>query len=263
MSVDGAADQNEQFARHTVPVGDAAQVAARIGMNVGTLRITGGATALADGAFRYTPGLEPVVAYEEAGHLGKLTICQRTPTATQHQRGRNEWDIALSATVPLDLAIAHSTGDSHFDLSGLSLTTLSLDRATGSTNLALRGDHQHLREMRVESATGSLDLDLTGRYATLSSLDVSGGTGELEADLRGSWERDVAVSLRVATGSVHVRLPEGIAIELRGSVALGRVRVAGLAAVAGGWRRDAPAGVPIMRLDISAGVGSVSIEANP
>ena len=165
--------------------------------------------------------------------------------------------------MPLDLAVVHSTGEASFDLSSLSLRSLELDRATGTTRLTLRGEQRDLHQVRVESATGSLDLDLTGRYAALSSLDVSGGTGGLEADLRGTWERDAAVSLRVATGSVRVRLPDDIGIELRGSTALGRVRVSGLAVVPGGWRRDAPSGAPVMRLDVSAGVGSVTIEANP
>ncbi|HMM42871.1 MAG TPA: toast rack family protein [Thermomicrobiales bacterium] len=256
-------EHEERFARHTVPAGEAERVEARIGMNVGTLRVSGGATTLADGAFRYTADLEPVLSYEESGGTGKLAICQRTPASTPRHRGRNEWDIALSDAVPLDLAVVHSTGEASFDLSSLSLRSLELDRATGTTRLTLRGEQRDLHQVRVESATGSLDLDLTGRYAALSSLDVSGGTGGLEADLRGTWERDAAVSLRVATGSVRVRLPDDIGIELRGSTALGRVRVSGLAVVPGGWRRDAPSGAPVMRLDVSAGVGSVTIEANP
>ncbi len=256
-------EHDEQFATHTVPAGTAERVEARIGMNVGALRLSGGATALADGAFRYSEDLEPVISYEEVGGVGKLAICQRTPASIRHHRGRNEWDIALSEAVPLELAIVHSTGDGRFDLSAVALSSLALDRATGSTHLALRGDHRDLRQVRIESATGSLDLDLTGRFAALASLDVSGGTGGLDADLRGTWERDVAVSLRVATGSVHVQLPAGVGVELRGSTALGRVRVSGLAAGPGGWRREAPAGVPVMRLDVSAGVGAVTIEAKP
>lgn len=263
MKTDSLHAHVEQYARHTVPVGSAEHVTARIGMNVGRLRVSGGAATLVDGAFRYTPDLEPLVTYEEADGTGRLSICQRTPPTISHRRGRNEWDIALSDAVPMDLEIVHSTGDGRFDLSSVVLTTLALDRATGSTTLLVRGEHPDLREVRVESATGSLNLDLTGRYHALESLDVSGGTGSLDADLRGIWERDVVVNLRVATGSVHLRLPDAIGIDLRGSTALGRVRVAGLAMTPVGWHRAAPAGSPVMRLDVSAGVGSVTIEATP
>lgn len=258
---DAATAHDELFTRHTVPIGSAARVRARIGMNVGRLRVSGGATILADGAFRYTADLEPLVEYEDGDELGTLSICQRTPAASHHRRGRNEWDIALAESVPMDLEIVHSTGDGRFDLSRVALRSLALDRATGSTALLLRGDYPDLSQARIESATGNLDLGLTGRFAVLESLAVSGGTGSLDADLSGVWEHDVEVRLRVATGSIHVRLPDTIGLEVKAATALGRVRVSGLATTAGGWRRDAPADVPVMRLDASAAVGSVTIEA--
>lgn len=263
MIFDRSQEHDEQFTRHTVPVGEAGRVEARIGMNVGSLRVSGGANALADGAFRYTFGLEPVIDYDETREAGLLTICQRSPASIPQRRGRNEWDIALSDAVPLDLTIVHATGDGRFDLSSLALRSLAIDRPTGSTRLMLRGDYHDLRRARVESATGSLTLDLTGRYHELSTLDVSSRTGDLEADLGGVWEHDVAVSLRVATGSVRVRLPDTVGIELRASTGLGRVRVAGLAGSHGLWTRDAQVGTPVMRLEVSAAVGSVTVEAVP
>ena len=255
--------QNEQFTRRTIPVGLASRVEARVEMNVGTLRVAGGADALVDGAFRYAPDLEPVIDYDEAEGVGRLAIRQPRPIRMSGGSGRNEWDIALSDTTPLDLMIVQTTGDGRFDLSSVMLQSLALDRATGSTSLRLAGDHRDLRRARVESATGSLALNFTGRYAALTSLEVSSGAGRLKADLRGLWGCDVTVRLHVATGSIDVRLPDGIGIELHGSTGLGRVAVSGLAAGRGGWRRDAPAGAPVMRLDVSTAVGSIVIEANP
>ena len=92
-------NEAEQFAHHTLPIGAADHVVARIGMHVGVLRISGGASDLLDGAFRYTPELEPVLSYEEVDNTGKLTVCQTTPSGRSSNRGRNEWDIAAGVAL--------------------------------------------------------------------------------------------------------------------------------------------------------------------
>lgn len=254
---------DEQFARHTVPAGEADQVLARIEMHVGVLRISGGASDLLDGAFRYTTDLEPILNYEEANGSGKVTVCQSSASGQHLNRGRNEWDIALSNRVPLDLEIVHATGKSTYNLSALALRNVSIDQSTGESTLTIAGRQDNLRQVRIEGATGSIGVQLTGQFAALATVDVSASAGSLDVDLRGIWECDCTVRLQAATGSIRVRLPEAVGLEVRASAALGSVRAHGLQGQAGNWMRPAADGMPVMRLDLSTGVGSLSIEADP
>lgn len=253
---------DEQFARHTLPIGEADHVVARIGMHVGVLRISGGATDLLDGAFRYTADREPILNYEEADGAGKLSVCQTTPGGRSSNRGRNEWDLALSNRIPLDLEIVHSTGDGTYNLSSLALRNVSIDQATGDSTLTVAGRQDNLRQVRIEGATGTISLHLTGQFASLATVDVSAGTGSLDIDLRGIWESDCAIRLHAATGSIRVRLPDAVGLEVRASAALGSMRAHGLAGQSGNWTRPAADGMPVLRLDLSTGVGSLSIEAD-
>lgn len=255
-------NEAEQFAHHTLPIGAADHVVARIGMHVGVLRISGGASDLLDGAFRYTPELEPVLSYEEVDNTGKLTVCQTTPSGRSSNRGRNEWDIALSNRIPLDLEIVHSTGDGTYNLSSLALRNVSIDQATGDSTLTIAGRQDNLRQVRIEGATGTIGLHLTGQFAALATVDVSASTGSLDVDLRGIWESDCAVHLHAATGSIRVRLPDEIGLEVRASTSLGAVHARGLQGQPGNWSRPAADGMPVMRLDLSTGVGSLTIEAD-
>ncbi|MCO5175931.1 MAG: toast rack family protein [Thermomicrobiales bacterium] len=252
----------EQFAHHTLPTGTADHVVARVGMHVGVLRISGSASDLLDGAFRYTPELEPVLNYEETDGTGRMTVCQSTPSGRSSNRGRNEWDIALSNRIPLDLEIVHSTGDGTYNLSALALRNVSIDQATGESTLTIAGRQDNLRQVRIEGSTGTIGLQLTGQFAALATVDVSASTGSLDVDLRGIWESDCAVRLQAATGSIRVRLPDAVGLEVRATTSLGAIRAHGLHGQPGNWSRPAADGMPIMRLDLSTGVGSLTIEAD-
>ena len=98
---------------------------------------------------------------------------------------------------------------------------------------------------RYETGAGEVILDLTG-VADLDNLD--GRT----------------IDLRVGAGSVEVRLPEGLDVEVAANVGLGDVQVFGDRQDGGGvdltGSRDGGVGAPGLRLDIELGLGEIDVK---
>ncbi|MDQ3526034.1 MAG: toast rack family protein, partial [Chloroflexota bacterium] len=78
----------------TVPAGGATSARVEIGMAVGELRISGGATELMDADFTYDDELEPEVEYRVDGGQGVLTVKQGSKKNVRSTQ--NEWNIRLN-----------------------------------------------------------------------------------------------------------------------------------------------------------------------
>jgi len=114
------------------------------------------------------------------------------------------WDIALSPAVPIDLTIDSSTGSQNLDLSGLNLTSFTMDASTGSCRLSLPASTAGY-EGSIEASTGSLNVTLPAN--TNLTLHLDGSTGSLNFDL------PAGAALRVEirdSGPGSVNLPAGM-----------------------------------------------------
>ena len=110
-----------QTESRSVEPANAELVRANLRIGIGELNLTGGADALMEVDFAYNVSYwQPRVNYEVVGDTSTLTVEQQglgegipTPDA------RNEWDLRLNDTVPLDLGVQLGGGVSNLDLDSL------------------------------------------------------------------------------------------------------------------------------------------------
>ncbi|MBI2841525.1 MAG: hypothetical protein HYX75_24680 [Acidobacteria bacterium] len=190
-------------------------VRARIEMNAGELRLSGGATKLLEADFDYAEAEgKPRVKYEASGGQGDLTIIQQENHFSGFNVGptRNDWDLRLNNDVPLDLKLRMGAGRTDLRLKGLSLTRLDIKMGAGELEADLTGDWKHDLDATIQGGVGSATIRLPrdvgvrvnavgglgainpgdlmksggayvneayGKSATTLRLSVAGGIGEI------------------------------------------------------------------------------------
>ncbi len=225
----------------TIELADASAVRVDIRMGAGELTLEGGAEALLEADFVYNvSSWEPEVEYQVTAGEGRLTV--RQPNTDQMSMGREmryEWDLALNASVPLDVRINMGAGQSKLDLGDLRITRLDLKLGAGDAEVDLRGNE------------------------TLQRLDVDMGAGQLVLDLRGDWQENVTVTLQGGVGRSELRLPDTIGVKVTVTQGLGEIVANGLTRQSNGYV-NALYGVSdvTMEVTIRAGIGSVLLESD-
>ena len=156
-----------------------------------------------------------------------------------------QWKIGLSPKVPLTLHINPASGSSDIDLSGLKLASLSVDAASGSTNLRLPVSSQPYT-VDYQGASGSADISLPAN--TSLTMHLHGASGSLNVNLPAS----AAVHIDIRdSGSGSINVP-GSLNRLNGS---GRDKT-------GTWESQgfATAEMKVTIIVDDAGSGSINID---
>jgi hypothetical protein len=141
----------------------------------GELKVEGGANNLLDASFRYNvDDWKPEVAYRENGTQGTLRVSQvgndRLPVGGELI---NEWALQLGNHVPMDLVIRTGAGNSELDLSGLDITSLSVETGAGVTNVNLGGDWQHDVNVSIQGGVGELTVNLPAEMGVRVDMDTA------------------------------------------------------------------------------------------
>ncbi len=213
----------------------AAQVS--LTMAAGELEVGGGAAALMEAKFTYNVAeWTPEVSYT-VDDEGRLTVRQPEFQGLPGRgRARNEWVLAFSEDMPLDMRVEYGAGTCALDLGRLQVTRLSLNLGAGDAAVDFGGN------------------------TTLEDLKVDVGIGNLQLDLTGDWQHDVAVNIQGGIGSIEILLPADIGTRVSVSQGIGNVNVRELS------RRDgvyvnALYGESDATLDITvqAGLGNIDI----
>jgi hypothetical protein len=163
-----------------VEVGKADTARAEIHMNAGELWIEGGASRLLDATFRYSEHVgRPTVHYDVMGGRGVLTV-DSPQSASGGMKGntKNEWRLRMSSEVPLDLSVGVGAGESHLDLSQITL-----------------------RAAEVNMGAGNMTFNMADRYTQDVNVQINGGVGE--AHIRLPRETGVVVDVTGGIGSVQ------------------------------------------------------------
>lgn len=125
----------------------------------------------------------------------------------------DRWEVQLSPSVPIDLALDAGSGPCNFDLTGLQISDLFLNAGSGPIDLTLPSGSTF--EARVDSGSGPLTITLPESVGAQVELDS--GSGPFRPDERfqivegkpsddGVWETD---NFRTAEHSVVFKVNQG------------------------------------------------------
>ena len=152
-----------------------------VAMSAGELEMSGGAERLMEGKFTFSGGnLEPDVQFEDSSFRGRLSVRNKSRTATMGSQARNLWEIRLADDVRMDLNVTLGAGESKLNLGTLTL-----------------------RSAKVQIGAGQVTVDLRGPKKTNCDIEVRGGVGE--ATVLVPKDVGVVAEARGGLGEVQVR----------------------------------------------------------
>lgn len=206
--------------------------------------------------------MEPVTEYDARRGLLKLGTRGREG----RKRGINFKDgsratITLSREVPLDLHLQFGAGEASLNLGGLALRRL--DVSTGASETRIRFDQPNtIPAERVSIEAGAAELEVIGLANTRAArIDFQGGVGATTLDFTGRWNHNATASIQMGVGSVVLRFPRGLGVQLNKSSFLtsfdspGMVK-RGNSFYSSNWEKAAHR----LTLDVDAAFGSIEVE---
>jgi hypothetical protein len=152
------------------------------------------------------PGTSVVPSYVVTDSIGYLRLTQRRdtlflPFLTARQPD-SQWDIRLSPNLPIALDVRTGVGQSTLDLSGLTLTGLTLSTGVGNTEVTFPG--QGALTAKVEAGIGEVILDIPANLPT--RITVESGLTSVHLPARFRQSENVYVTPDFATSGDYLDL---------------------------------------------------------
>jgi CubicO group peptidase (beta-lactamase class C family) len=209
---------------HSVDLGTAESVRVQIEMDQGELDIhSSGNGRLMEGTFEYNvTAWKPQVDYSVAGSQGTLVVNQPdTDLAGVVSDGKNEWELSLGESIPLDLEVSLGAGKSDVDLRGIDVTGFTIHTGAGESTVDLSGERLHDLDVTINAGAGDIRVRLPGDVGTRVEIDA--GVGKIEApDLKqdgnvytnaayGVSEVTLQVNIRAGIGKIILEVEDGAA----------------------------------------------------
>ena len=150
-----------------------------LAMNAGELAVSGGASKLMDGDFRYNADrLKPIVERRTADDRLEVTVSQeKNSSAFSFGSVSSSWDLRLSDRVPLDLLAHLGAGEAHLTLGSLNLQRLEVGIGAGEVHVDLRGTPRSSYMVEINGGVGEAVVMLPRTVGI--SATASGGIGEV------------------------------------------------------------------------------------
>lgn len=204
---------------HSFELGEVRSLDLDLDVNIGSLRVAGGADALADAEFRYNiPDWKPRIDYRESGGRASLTIKQ-----PDHQeraipnKAQNNWEIDVNNGVPVSLRLDVGIGESVLVLGGTSLTSLDIDQGIGEMTLDLTGEWSNDLDVNIDGGIGSATIRVPEGIGVRVKADAGvGGISALgfrkhrDAYVNAAYgETDVTIEIDVDAGIGSITIQVG------------------------------------------------------
>jgi len=224
------------------------------------------AVELLRGHFRYNvKEWAPSVKQTTNGTLRNVTVGQglgsQIPLSTSDDYV-NEWAIALGKGVPIDLDIDIGAGDAALDLSGLSISDLSMTTGSADVSLVFNSPNpEPLGTLRLTSGTGKFAASGLGN-ANFDRVVVLGGTGTVNLDFGGALQRSAVADITAGAGKIDVRVPAALGVRLTfAGTSVSTVETIGFTEQSENiFVNDAYGVAPLtLTINITAGVGAITL----
>jgi hypothetical protein len=173
---------------------------------------------------------------------------------------RNEWKLEFSPDVLLDMDIKAGAGEGNLDLTGLQLERLNVDMGAG--DFAVRFDEAtdtKMERLTINAGAGKIDVDAIGNVSPRDVV-VQGGAGDITLDLTGEWSRSADIEITAGIGSLALRLPADVGVQVDVEGGLSSVSASGLAKSGGAYVNDIYGDSEIeLTIKITTGIGDIDL----
>lgn len=180
-------------------------------------------------------------------------------TSRKHleQSGRFEFspDIPLSFTGNLGAA------DATIDLGGTTLVDVALHSAATSSSLAFSRPTQG-ECRRATFTVGASELDVRQlSNAGCEQISVAGGVGKVTLGFEGSWRRNSSVQVDLSMGTLTLRIPRGVGLQITAGRFLTSLHVEGLTRSGNVWTTAGYAGAARkLPIELKTSMAGVNVE---
>jgi len=145
-------------------------------------------------------------------------------SSASNVRGRNirggELEVQVTPDLPVDLNLQFGAADATLDLGGIRVRRLELQTGASRTHLTIPTQNQEIVE-QAEFHVGAARFEATG-LGNLNAprLVVKGGVGDIILDFTGAWPANMDARVEMGLGSLTLRLPRGLGVQVNRSGAL-------------------------------------------
>ncbi len=227
-----------------------------IQMGAGSLNIKPGATSSVEGTVDYNViDWEPKVI--NSGNMIEISQSNTNSVGIPSGQIVNLWDLQLGSE-PMELSISTGANEGTFDLSGLSLSRLSISDGASKTNVIFSKPNPTVME-KLEYHTGASEVKLNGLgFAHLRNLEFYGGAGSYRIDLSGQLIEDMNVKVSAGMSDVTLVIPKDTHTIVTINGGLSNINATGTWTI-NGSSYETGTGQPTITIDVEMAVGNLSL----
>jgi hypothetical protein len=250
-----------QEKQHSVPLAGAGPTDVEVIFGTGKLSVEAGASnELFFGDFNYNvERWAPQITYRN----DELTIRQGgkeenwgVPTGVI----RNRWNLDFSPAVPMAMVFKLGAGDGELDFSGLQMT--AIDVRVGAGDYILRFDEPNramMEHFKVNAGASKLEILQIGN-ANPEQMNLRGGVGDMGLDFTGAWTRSSEMDIIAGAGSLTLRLPDNIGVQVKTQGPLSKIEAPDMTQVDNSYINDMFGETSTeLQIQITTGLGSVRL----
>ena len=194
--------------RYGAALDDSARLDATISQGAGTLRVE---TIDSDRAYEATITHHAGIRIRADYSRGRLIISDDRGRV-RGRRITNDWTVAITRRVPVDLTASTGAGRGTFDLTGLR-GRARIRAGAGEVRVEFRDGPAELEELVLQAGAGRFDAVGLGS-AHARRIEARAGVGEFRLDFAGSAEGVTQVEVQGGVGKILVTVPEGLGVRV-------------------------------------------------
>lgn len=212
---------------------------------------------------------KPIVTYKVLGNRGRLRLESKKngQEKLSHKDDKkwsgdkNVWNLEFSTRVPATYDIEMGLGEGNLNFTKIPVQDLRLQCGLSDVKMRFEENNpENMKALDVSTGLGNVEVRGLGN-ANMERFDVECGLGNTELIFNGKLTREARGKIRVGLGSVTIKMPDNIAVEVRAeSSFLSSLDLRGFERVgeknyrSGNWRSAKQR----IYMDIEVGLGSVA-----
>ena len=203
--------------------------------------------------------MRPMTQYDRAS--GRLRLGVQGVRRNQRAQHGGHATMELAPGIPTDLSLEFGAGRAELELGGLSLRSVDLSAGASETEVRFAAPNR-VPAGTVRVASGASRLRMRGLgHARAERFVLDGGVGEATLEFDGAWARSASLDVEMGLGSVTLRFPRSLGVQIEREGFLTRFSPAGMVRRGDAWYSDNwDTARYKLTVQVDAALGSVDVE---